>query len=79
MKQKIQRALAAVKAMLERNWSIWVCLAVVAVAWAIAEFTDFIATPGEDGVLGGFIAILCSEGIRAALRSARDRRRANKS
>lgn len=77
MKDRIHKSLVALKRMLDKNWALWICLFVIAVAWAIAEFTDFIATPGEDGVLGGFIAVLCSEGVRAAIRSAASKRRAS--
>jgi len=58
--------------MLSHNWSIWICFLILALVWCIGKYTSLIATPVDDGILGGFIAILFTEGVRSALRSFRE-------
>jgi len=60
--------------MLSHNWSIWLCVLVLGIVWAICNFTSIIATPGEDGIVGGLIAVLFTEGLRAAIKTFKDQR-----
>ena len=71
---QIAKGFELLKKMLSHNWSIWICVLVLGIVWAICNFTSIIATPGEDGIVGGLIAVLFTEGLRAAIKTFRDQR-----
>lgn len=71
----VHKAFEALKAGLQHTWALWIFITVVGVLWFISEKTGLIYTPAEDGILGGFIALIFTEGVRAGLRAIGDHRR----
>ena len=69
LKEKIARGWEILQALLDHNWALWTCALILFIVYLICRFTVIQSGALEDGLLGGFIALLFTEGIRAALKS----------
>lgn len=75
LKEKIARGWEILQALLEHNWALWMCALILFIVYLVCRFTVIQSGALEDGLLGGFIALLFTEGVRAALKSLAEYRR----
>jgi hypothetical protein len=53
-----------------KNWGVWLTIAALAIIWGVVELLGGTHILSKE-TLGAFIALLSSEGLRAALKSLR--------